>query len=121
MRLAKSAFIGFFVSAEVDSVPHILRFCEHIRNCGSPPGIAFIRIVPALASPLVSLSQVVGRSNRDEYYCSTYDHARDRFQTACSQHYIRTAAVRELVLEAIRSASTYAIKNEAEFIQKVPD
>ena len=59
------------------------------------------------------------RSNRDEYYCSTYDHARDRLQTACSQHYIRTAAVRELVLEAIRSASTYAIKNEAEFIQKV--
>ncbi len=41
-------------------MPHILRFCEHIRNCGSPPGIAFIRIVPALASPLVSLSQVVG-------------------------------------------------------------
>ena len=48
------------------------------------------------------------RSNRDEYYCSTYDHARGRFQTACSQHYIRTAAVRELVLEAIRSASTQA-------------
>ena len=59
------------------------------------------------------------RPDRDEYHCSTYDHSRARFSTACSQHFIRTAVVRELVLEAIRSASTYAIKNEAEFIEKV--
>ncbi len=59
------------------------------------------------------------RPDRDEYHCSTYDHGRARFSTTCSQHFIRTAVVRELVLEAIRSASTYAIKNEAEFIQKV--
>ena len=59
------------------------------------------------------------RPDRDEYHCSTYDHGRARFSTACSQHFIRTAVVRELVLEAIRSASTYAVKNEAEFIQKV--
>ena len=59
------------------------------------------------------------RPDRDEYNCSTYNNSRARFSTVCSQHFIRTAVVRELVLEAIRSASTYAIKNEAEFIQKV--
>ncbi len=59
------------------------------------------------------------RPDRDEYNCSTYNNSKARFSVACSQHYIRTAVVRELVLEAIRSASTYAIKNEAEFIQKV--
>lgn len=59
------------------------------------------------------------RPDRDEYHCSTYDLSRAKFGITCSQHFIRTAAVRELVLEAIRSASTYAIKNEAEFIQKV--
>jgi len=59
------------------------------------------------------------RPDRDEYHCSTYDHGIAKFRSLCTPHYIRTAAVRELVLEAIRSASTYAIKNEAEFIQKV--
>ena len=59
------------------------------------------------------------RPDRDEYNCSTYNNSRASFSTVCSQHFIRTAVVRELVLEAIRSASTYAIKNEAEFIQKV--
>lgn len=34
-------------------------------------------------------------------------------------HYIRSAVVRELILEAIRAASAYAISNEAEFIEKV--
>ncbi len=59
------------------------------------------------------------RPDRDEYNCSTYNLSKQKYQQKCTQHYIRTAAVRELVLEAIRSASSYAIKNEAEFIQKI--
>ena len=59
------------------------------------------------------------KPDRDEYHCSTYDRSHSRSHKVCSQHYIRTAVVRELVLEAIRSASVYAIENEAEFVQKV--
>ena len=38
---------------------------------------------------------------------------------ACSNHHISTKALRTLILETIRSASAYAISNEAEFFQKV--
>ena len=58
------------------------------------------------------------RPNRDEYNCSTYNLSKQKYQPTCTQHYIRTAVVRELILEAIRSASAYALENEAEFIQK---
>ena len=59
------------------------------------------------------------RPDRDEYNCSTYSLSKQKYQPTCTQHYIRTAVVRELILETIRSTSTYAIENEAEFIQKV--
>lgn len=59
------------------------------------------------------------RPDRDEYNCSTYNLTQQKYQPTCTSHYIRTAVVRELILEAIRSASTYALENEAEFIQKV--
>lgn len=59
------------------------------------------------------------KPDRDEYRCPTNSRARQTFQSACSMHYIRTAALRELILEAIRTASAYAISNEAEFIEKV--
>ena len=59
------------------------------------------------------------RPKRDEYNCSTYNLSKQKYQQTCTLHYIRTDVVRELILEAIRSTSTYAIENEAEFIQKV--
>ncbi|MBP5717883.1 MAG: recombinase family protein, partial [Abditibacteriota bacterium] len=59
------------------------------------------------------------RPDRDEYECSTYNFARDRFETACSMHYIRTVVLRELILEAIRTASKFAIENEADFVERV--
>ncbi|WP_300862812.1 DUF4368 domain-containing protein [uncultured Oscillibacter sp.] len=37
----------------------------------------------------------------------------------CSNHHISTKALRALILETIKVTSTYAISNEAEFIQKV--
>ena len=55
----------------------------------------------------------------DAYECSSYKLAGQRKTSACSNHHISTKALRTLILETIRSASAYAISNEAEFIQKV--
>ncbi len=55
----------------------------------------------------------------DWFDCSTYTLARQSHDSACSNHHISTKALRTLILETIRSASAYAISNEAEFVQKV--
>ena len=59
------------------------------------------------------------RGKSDSYQCSTHQNAGQKFQTKCSMHYIRTAVLRELTLEAIRIASGFAIENEAEFAERV--
>ena len=59
------------------------------------------------------------RPFRDEYDCSTYTLSRQGYGGKCTQHYIRTAVVRDLILEAIKSVSGYAKSNEAEFIRQV--
>ena len=52
----------------------------------------------------------------DIYRCSTYYNGLRKFQSpVCTSHYIRTDVVRELILEAVRSVSRYAIENEEEF------
>ena len=55
----------------------------------------------------------------DWFDCSTYTLARQSHDSACSNHHISTKALRTLILETIRAASSYAISNETEFIQKV--
>ena len=55
----------------------------------------------------------------DCYECSTYTQAHQKRTTACCGHYISTKAIRELLLETIRAASTYAISNQEEFLDKV--
>ena len=55
----------------------------------------------------------------DFYDCSAYTLAHQKRTHACSGHYIRTKAVRELVLETIRTASAFAIANQDEFMKKV--
>ena len=55
-----------------------------------------------------------GRPSDDFYDCPTYSHG-----NGCCRHYISTANVREIVLQAIRSVGRYAIGNEAEFAEKV--
>ncbi|RKJ47858.1 DUF4368 domain-containing protein, partial [bacterium 1XD42-8] len=55
----------------------------------------------------------------DAYECSSYKLAGQRRTAACSNHHIYTKALRALILETIKVTSTYAISNEAEFIQKV--
>ena len=55
----------------------------------------------------------------DFLYCSSYTLAHQKRTRACSSHYIRTKAVRELILETIRTASAFAIANQDEFMKKV--
>ncbi|MDL2232383.1 recombinase family protein [Ruminococcaceae bacterium OttesenSCG-928-L11] len=59
------------------------------------------------------------RPPSDVYTCSTKNNARNRFTDACSNHTIRTAVVRELILDAIRAASSFVKTNEAEFVRQV--
>jgi hypothetical protein len=63
--------------------------------------------------------KVYRKKNLDVYECSTYKLAGVHFLQACSSHYIRTDAVNELVLDAIRQISKYVKTNETEFIERI--
>jgi predicted RNA-binding Zn-ribbon protein involved in translation (DUF1610 family) len=64
-----------------------------------------------------------GTENRpyptDVYECSSYKLAGQKRTTACCSHRIMTKALRELILNTIRTVSTYAISNQEEFAAKV--
>ena len=60
-----------------------------------------------------------GNTRTDSYNCSVYTRSAHREKRECCSHSISTRAVRELLIETIRTVSTYAIDNEAEFIRKV--
>lgn len=51
----------------------------------------------------------------DEYVCSSYRH----YSRTCTCHYIRVSVVENLILDAIRRVSKYALENEAAFVQRV--
>ena len=55
----------------------------------------------------------------DAYECSTYKLAGQKRSSACCSHHISTKALRSLILDTIRTVSTYAITNHDEFIEKV--
>lgn len=55
----------------------------------------------------------------DSYECSAYKLASRNRMDVCSSHYISTKAIRTLLLETIQTASTYAITNQKEFLEKV--
>ena len=55
----------------------------------------------------------------DNYECSVFSRTYRRVESECSSHYINTKALRALILETIQRASTFAIENQEEFIQRV--
>ena len=59
------------------------------------------------------------QKTNDHYTCSTHAMSRGAFGASCSAHYIRTEAVREIVLETIRSVCGSVRENEEEFVEKV--
>lgn len=59
------------------------------------------------------------RAPRDLYTCSTYTLTNRRYDRKCTNHQIRTVVLRELALDAIKSASSFVKNNEAEFIRQI--
>ena len=55
----------------------------------------------------------------DHYDCSTSRISYSRSERECCSHYITTRAVRALVLDTIRTVSTYAISDEKTFVEKI--
>ena len=55
----------------------------------------------------------------DVFDCSTYKLANQKRTSSCCGHYITTKALRTLILETIRTVSTFAISNQEEFAAKV--
>ena len=55
----------------------------------------------------------------DTYNCSTYTLTMQRETKQCFSHGISTKALRALILDTIRTVSSYAIANEDEFVEKV--
>lgn len=55
----------------------------------------------------------------DFYDCSAYTLASQKRTRACFGHYISTKSLRTLILETIRTVSTFAISNQEEFMEKV--
>ena len=55
----------------------------------------------------------------EHYNCSTYTLTIENEQRRCFSHHVSASALKELVLETIRTASKYAIENEDAFIEKV--
>ena len=55
----------------------------------------------------------------DFFDCSAYTLAHQKHSAACTGHYINTKALRELILNTIRTVSAYAISNQKEFAEKV--
>lgn len=63
--------------------------------------------------------RIYNKCPSDIYTCSTYSLTSRRFDGKCTAHNIRTAVIRELALEAIKTVSGFVKSNEAEFIRQV--
>ena len=55
----------------------------------------------------------------DVFECSTYKLAGQKRSAACCGHHISTTALRTLILDTIRTVSTFAISNQEVFMKKV--
>jgi DNA invertase Pin-like site-specific DNA recombinase len=55
----------------------------------------------------------------DTYECTNYRNNATKFVDTCSIHFIRSVAVREIILAAIRNVSKYALGNESDFVAKL--
>ncbi len=60
-----------------------------------------------------------GKYPSDFFDCSSYTLAHQKRSSACCGHYITTKALRILILDTIRTVSTFAISNQDEFMEKV--
>ena len=57
----------------------------------------------------------------DYYQCAGNENSRVRRKKSCSTHFVRSEAIREIVLEVIRYASASAIENEERFRDRIQE
>ena len=55
----------------------------------------------------------------DVYQCSTYKLGKNRHNTACTVHHISTVDARDIILDALRKTSGYALAHESEFVEQL--
>ncbi len=55
----------------------------------------------------------------DFFDCSAHTLAKQKRTDACSNHHITTKVLNELILNAVRTVSTYAVSNRDEFMEKL--
>jgi len=55
----------------------------------------------------------------DHYTCSSYSLGYNSFKNLCTQHYIRSSVIRDMVLKTIERVSAHVRDKEDEFVQKV--
>ena len=69
--------------------------------------------------PEYRFDKVYQHKTADFYSCSTFDLAKAGFKEKCSKHFIRSAVIRELVLDIIQQISLYVRENQDEFVRKI--
>jgi DNA invertase Pin-like site-specific DNA recombinase len=57
--------------------------------------------------------------NSDYYQCQTHKIGANKFAELCTPHHVKSAAVRELILDALNRTSGYIQDHEAEFVELV--
>lgn len=63
--------------------------------------------------------KVYMRSPSDYYICSSHTNAQNMFKQACTRHHIKTAAVRQIVLDTIKAATAQVETDEADFVKQI--
>jgi len=63
--------------------------------------------------------KVYKHKTADFYTCSTNSLAKSVFTEKCTQHFIRTEVVRDIVLTAIKTTAAYVRENEKDFVTKI--
>lgn len=74
---------------------------------------------PCATTYVNKAGQACTRLPSDVYICSRYTLTSRRFNRKCTPHQVRTAVLRELALDAIKSVSGFVKANEADFIKQV--
>ena len=105
-------------SEDFETVQRLRSTPRRIDTLGAPNPLTGLLFCADCGAKMYN-SRSVNPKIADHYKCSTHSLARSTFGEKCSQHYIRTAVVNALVLDAIRSVCGYVRGHEAEFAQRV--
>ena len=63
--------------------------------------------------------EYVEKKPQDIYQCSQWKLNDTKFNKVCSQHYIRTEVVKEIILDILKKTSCYVQEHEVEFVEQL--